>query len=82
MTWTTDNPTERPEACSTIKGSLMRIVFLLRTVAMFSSARVEVTITPDVVYGHKSGLAMTFDVFTPPENANGSGVLFMVNGGW
>ncbi len=47
-----------------------------------SSARADVTITPDVVYGHKSGLAMTFDVFTPTENANGAGVLFMVSGGW
>ena len=38
-------------------------------------------ITPDVVYGHKDGLAMTFDIYTPP-NANGAGVLFMVSGGW
>lgn len=42
----------------------------------------EVTITPDVVYGHKLGLAMTCDVFTPRENANGAAVLFMVSGGW
>ncbi|WP_182867513.1 alpha/beta hydrolase [Rhodopirellula sp. JC639] len=42
----------------------------------------EVTITPDVVYGHKSGMALTMDVFTPTENANGAGVLFMVSGGW
>ena len=38
-------------------------------------------ITPDVVYGHKDGLAMTFDVFTPAA-PNGAGVLFMVSGGW
>ena len=38
-------------------------------------------ITPDVVYGHKDGLAMTFDVFTPA-TPNGAGVLFMVSGGW
>ena len=25
----------------------------------------DVKITPDVVYGHKDGMAMTFDVFTP-----------------
>ncbi|MCC7333794.1 MAG: alpha/beta hydrolase [Pirellulaceae bacterium] len=42
----------------------------------------EVQITPDVVYGHKLGLAMTFDVFTPAENANGAAALFMVSGGW
>jgi acetyl esterase/lipase len=45
------------------------------------SAAAEVEITPDVVYGHKHGLAMTFDVFTPAE-PNGAGVLFMVSGGW
>jgi acetyl esterase/lipase len=42
----------------------------------------NVEITPDVVYGHKDGLAMTFDVFTPKQNANGAAVLFMVSGGW
>lgn len=42
----------------------------------------KVKIAPDVVYGHKDGLAMTFDVFSPAEGANGAGVLFMVSGGW
>ncbi|KLU05795.1 Lipase [Rhodopirellula islandica] len=42
----------------------------------------EVMIKPDVVYGHKFGLATTFDVFTPAQNANGAAVLFMVSGGW
>ncbi|MEO2036125.1 MAG: alpha/beta hydrolase [Planctomycetaceae bacterium] len=42
----------------------------------------DVQITPDVVYGHKFGLALTFDVFTPATDANGAGVLFMVSGGW
>lgn len=42
----------------------------------------SVIITPDVVYGHKLGLAMTFDVFTPNKNPKGVGVLFMVSGGW
>lgn len=45
-------------------------------------ALADVTITPDVVYGHKDGLAMTFDVFEPTANANGAAVLFMVSGGW
>lgn len=38
-------------------------------------------ITPDVVYGHKDGMALTLDVYTP-QKANGAGVLFMVSGGW
>jgi len=41
-----------------------------------------VKITPDVVYGHKFGMALTFDVYQPTEDANGAGVLFMVSGGW
>ena len=41
----------------------------------------EVTVTPDVVYGHKYGMALTFDVFTP-SNASGAAVLNMVSGGW
>ena len=41
-----------------------------------------VEIVPDVVYGHKLGLAQTLDVFRPTANANGAGVLFMVSGGW
>jgi len=41
-----------------------------------------VKITPDVVYGHKFGMALTFDVFQPQADANGAGVLFMVSGGW
>lgn len=42
----------------------------------------DVAITPDVVYGHKDGMALTFDVFQPSEKPNGVGVLFMVSGGW
>ncbi len=42
----------------------------------------DIKITPDVVYGHKHGLALTFDVFCPQKNPNGAGVLFMVSGGW
>ena len=44
-------------------------------------ASAQISITPDVVYGHKFGLAMTCDVFTPTADANGAGVLFMVSGG-
>jgi acetyl esterase/lipase len=41
----------------------------------------DVTITPDVVYGHKDGMALTFDVFRP-DRANGAAILYMVSGGW
>ena len=41
----------------------------------------QVAITADVVYGHKDGMALVYDVFRPA-NANGSAVLYMVSGGW
>lgn len=41
----------------------------------------DVAITPDVVYGHKDGMALTFDVFKPTR-PNGAAVLHMVSGGW
>lgn len=40
-----------------------------------------VQITADVVYGHKDGLALTFDVLKPAE-PNGAGVLAIQSGGW
>lgn len=42
----------------------------------------DVSIKADVVYGHKDGMALTFDVLSPNANSNGRGVLFMVSGGW
>ncbi len=36
----------------------------------------------DVVYGHKDGMALTFDVVKPLQNAKGIGILYMVSGGW
>jgi acetyl esterase/lipase len=40
------------------------------------------TITPDVVYGHKAGMALTYDVIKPASEPNGAAILFMVSGGW
>lgn len=36
----------------------------------------------DVIYGRKWGTALTMDVFTPKEKANGAGVIFCVSGGF
>ena len=45
-------------------------------------AQNSASIIPDVVYGHKDGMALTFDVFLPPGEPNGAGILNMVSGGW
>ena len=46
-----------------------------------AESEIDVEVTPDVVYGHKDGMALTFDVFHP-RNAHGGAVLYMVSGGW
>ena len=56
------------------------LICLLSSISVAKAA--NVTITSDVVYGHKFGLATTFDVFTPKNESNGAAVLFMVSGGW
>lgn len=40
--------------------------------------------TPDVIYGRKHGMALTFDVFQPTQGGPGSGVglILVVSGGW
>ncbi|MEX2174007.1 MAG: alpha/beta hydrolase [Pirellulaceae bacterium] len=40
------------------------------------------TRTRDVIYGRKHGMALTMDIFTPTENANGAAVVWVVSGGW
>src|SRR5687768_15409586 len=41
----------------------------------------EVQIQADVVYGHKDGMALTFDVLKPAK-PTGAGVLYIQSGGW
>jgi acetyl esterase/lipase len=63
---------------------MARIVFALVAVLMITPAAAAESpykITPDVIYGHKAGMALTFDVVQPAE-PNGAGVLFMVSGAW
>lgn len=55
------------------------LVFLM---SMPAIAQKSYEVKADVVYGHKDGMALTYDVFTPKENAKGIGILFMVSGGW
>ncbi len=61
-----------------------RFLLLALLLAFSPVARADDTYTrtEDVVYGRKHGLALTMDVFTPKENANGAGVIFVVSGGW
>ena len=59
-------------------------VFVVGATVTSATAQTEatkVTIEPDVVYGHKDGLALTMDVYRP-EEPNGAAILFMMSGGW
>ena len=41
----------------------------------------EVTFKNDIVYGHKDGMALIYDVLVP-ETPNEAAILFMMSGGW
>jgi acetyl esterase/lipase len=46
-----------------------------------SRAADDAAVLADVVYGHKDGMALTFDVVKPAK-PNGAGVLWIQSGGW
>lgn len=66
----------------TIKRSILLVLILAACVTTRVKAAAEIDIIGDVVYGHKDGMALTFDVLKPKANANGAAVIFMVSGGW
>ena len=63
----------------------MQRLRLLATAFVLSSTHFAATaspaITSDVIYGHKAGMALVYDVIQP-EDHHGAAVLFMVSGGW
>ena len=64
------------------KQRILWIMLLVVSVVIVPSyADEDIEITPDVVYGHKHGMALTMDVYRPWQG-NEIGVLFMVSGGW
>ena len=69
-------------ACRTcLSLAILLLLGLSLEAPLYAMALGDVSVTPDVVYGHKVGMALTLDVFQPKED-NGIGVLFMVSGGW
>ena len=73
---------------NTIRNVGIRTIILF-TLASFSysaqdkdrSVSTDIAIKPDIVYGHKYGLALTMDMYQP-KNHNGAAVLFMNSGGF
>jgi len=66
-------------ARSLLTLSFATICLLLPTAAVGQD---DVTITPDIVYGHKDGMALTLDKYVPAGETNGGAIVFMVSGGW
>jgi acetyl esterase/lipase len=64
---------------TTIRTFAVAALFLLAEAPARSGEGTK--IRPDVVYGHKDGLALTFDVVTPAK-ANGAAILWIQSGGW
>ncbi len=61
---------------------LARNLLLLCLLSTWGLAQAGVQIQPDVIYGHKDGMALIYDVFQPEEEANGAAVVYMISGGW
>ncbi len=65
--------------------SVHRLIWLVGLVSLLVGAAVPALgadTEADVVYGHKDGLALTFDVLKPDKEPNGAAILFLVSGGW
>jgi acetyl esterase/lipase len=65
-----------------ITRSILPVLLLSVCFATFARAQAKVDIVPDVVYGHKDGMALTIDVIKPKAGANGAAVIFIVSAGY
>jgi acetyl esterase/lipase len=66
------------------KGMYSILFLLILTVSSAAQVKpvTDVDVIPDVVYGHKDGMALTFDIFKPKAHPNGAAIIFIVSGGW
>ena len=65
---------------SQVSGAAIVLVFVLWA-APALRAEDSPKVRPDVVYGHKDGMALTFDVVSPAE-PSGAAVMLIQSGGW
>jgi acetyl esterase/lipase len=64
-----------------MKLCLLALLAGLSAMAAAPSSAADVQITRDIVYGHKDGMALTFDVLSPAE-PNGAAIMHLQSGGW
>lgn len=69
-----------------LRHSLWLVLPLALLLAIPAITQVATTpaieIFPDLVYGHKDGLALTLDVVKPKANANAAAIVYLVSAGW
>jgi acetyl esterase/lipase len=63
-------------------AAIILVLFGLYGNAVMASDEPAFTRKEDAVYGRKFGVALTMDVFTPKEHANGAALILVVSGGW
>lgn len=62
---------------------VFRVLFaILFLVPLVRAEDLPFTRRNDVVYGHKFGVGLIMDVFTPKAHANGAAVIWVISGGW
>jgi acetyl esterase/lipase len=65
-----------------MKGiSMFRVACAVAFALLTAASSFAAEIVPDVVYGHKDGMALTFDILKP-DRPDGAAVIYMVSGGW
>jgi acetyl esterase/lipase len=62
--------------------AIIAIFFSVILLPVYMNAQKDYRVYPDVVYGHKAGMALTYDVFQPVDSTNGAGIIHVVSGGW
>lgn len=65
-----------------VPAGLFLMCQLISSTLPAADTKPEFTRQEDVVYGRKYGTALTLDVFTPKEKANGAAIIWVVSGGW
>lgn len=59
-----------------------RTLLVVLVISCAACTTVKTPFEADVVYGHKDGMALIYDVFKPSGKSNGAGIIYMVSGGW
>lgn len=72
---------ERRSLIHRISSICVALFVLCAISAVADNHQSSLDIQQDVVYGHKAGMALTYDVIKPA-NPNGAAILYMVSGGW